>query len=94
MANPAHEIWRELFAKWPAGIPKRGVMVSSLNESTPFKSFFVKGDLLLLERTNPDPLGARFLLLGFDAVHAVKLIDPIKEEVFAAAGFFGHLAKA
>lgn len=93
MANSSGEVWRDFFAKWPAGIPKRGVLVSSLNEATPFKSFFVKGEMLLLERTNPDPLGARFVLLGFDAVHAVKLIDPIKEEVFSAAGFFGHLAK-
>jgi hypothetical protein len=70
------------------------VLLTTLNEATPFKSFFVRGELLLLERTNPDPLGARFVLLGFDAIHAVKLIDPIKEEVFAAAGFLGHLAKA
>jgi hypothetical protein len=93
MANAPHEIWRELFSKWPAAIPKRGVLVSTLNEATPFKSFFVKGELLLLERTNPDPLGARFLLLGYDAVHMVKLIDPIKEDVFTAAGFSGQLAK-
>jgi hypothetical protein len=93
MANPSPEIWRDFFAKWPASIPKRGVLVSTLNEATPFKSFFVKGEMLLLERTNPDPLGARFLLLGYDAIHMVKLIDPIKEEVFTAAGFAGHLAK-
>jgi len=94
MTNAPHEIWRDLFANWPTGIPKRGVLVSTLNETTPFKSFFMKGEMLLLERTNPDPLGARFILLGFDVIHAVKLIDPIKEEVLAAAGFSGHLAKA
>lgn len=93
MGTTSPEVWHEFFTKWPAGIPKRGVLVSTLNDATPFKSFFVKGEMLLLERTNPDPLGARFLLLGYDAIHMVKLVDPIKEEIFTAAGFVGHLAK-
>lgn len=88
-ANP----WRELFLKWPATLPKRGVVISTLNEGTPFKSFMLKDQMLLLERTNPDPLGARYVVLAFDAIHLVKLIDPLKEEVFAAAGFTGHLTK-
>ncbi len=94
MGIEPNAVWRELFTKWPASIPKRGVVVTTLNEVTPFKSFLIKGDLLLLERTNPDAIGARFLLLGFDAIHVVKLIDPMKEEVFTAAGFVGHFAKA
>ena len=87
------EIWRELFTKWPAALPKRGVIVSSLNEPTPFKSFLIRGEMLLLERTNPDPIGTRFILLGFDAIHIVKLIDPLKEEIFTSAGFVGQFAK-
>jgi len=93
MAIEAHETWRELFSKWPASIPKRGVLVSTLNEAMPFKSFFIKGDTLLLERTNPDAIGARFIILGFDAIHMLKLVDPLKEEAFTAAGFVGHFAK-
>ena len=93
MSTDSAKVWREMFEKWPTSIPKRGVLVSTLNETTPFKSFLLKGDLLLLERTNPDPLGARFLLMGFDAIHAVKIPEPIAESVFAAAGFVGHLAK-
>jgi hypothetical protein len=85
--------WRDLFLKWPVSLPKRGVLISTLNEATPFKSFMVKGEILLLERTNPDPLGARFAILGYDAIHMVKLIDPLKEEIFASAGFSGHFAK-
>ena len=93
MAVEPIPVWRELFTKWPASIPKRGVLVSTLNQETPFKSFLVKGEMLLLERTNPDAIGARYLLLGFDAIHAIKLVDPLKEEVFTAAGFVGHFAK-
>ena len=87
------EMWRDFFAKWPAALPRRGVIVSTLNEAIPFKSFLIKGEMLLLERTNPDPIGTRFILLGFDAIHMVKLIDPLKEEIFAGAGFVGHFAK-
>ncbi len=87
------ELWREFFAKWPAGLPKRGLVVTTLNDTTPFKSFLIKGEMLMLERTNPDPLGARYIFLGFDAIHLVKVLDPLKEEVVTAAGFTGHFAK-
>jgi hypothetical protein len=85
--------WKDVFAKWPASLPKRGVLVSTLNESTPFKSFLLRGDILLLERTNPDPLGGRYVLIGFDAIHMVKLIDPLTEATLTSAGFSGQLAK-
>ncbi len=93
MSMTSTEIWREMFLKWPASIPKRGLIVSSLNEVMPFKSFLTKGDMLLLERTNPDPMGARFILMSYDAIHMVKIIDPLKEDAFTSAGFAGHYAK-
>jgi hypothetical protein len=94
MTSTVENPWRELFLKWPSSIPKRGVLVSTLNESTPFKSFMVKGEILLLERTNPDPLGSRFVIISYEAIHMVKLTEPIKQEVFTSAGFTGHFAKA
>lgn len=94
MAATNTEIWRDIFTNWPASIPKRGLVVSLLNEPIPFKGFLLKGDMVLLERTNPDPAGTRFVLLAFDAIHLLKLIDPIKETVFNAAGFVGQFAKA
>jgi hypothetical protein len=93
MANEAIVMWRDFFAKWPSSIAKRGVLLSTINETTPFKSFLIRGDTLLLERTNPDPLGARYVLMGFDAIHMVKLVDPLREDVFTSAGFVGHFAK-
>jgi hypothetical protein len=84
--------WKAVFANWPVGIPKRGVLVNHLNEANPFKSFMLKDDMLLLERTNPDPLGSRYILMSFDTISAVKFIDPIKESIFHAAGFTGKLA--
>jgi hypothetical protein len=93
MTSTTTNVWHDLFSKWPASIPKRGVLVTTLNEATPFKSFMVKGEMLLLERTNPDSMGARFIMLAYDAIHMIKLTDPLKEELFAAAGFSGHFAK-
>lgn len=88
---PTENTWKATFLNWPAGIPKRGVMVNNLNEANPFKSFMLKDDLLLLERTNPDPLGSRYILMTFDSISAVKFIDPLKESIFTGAGFVGKL---
>lgn len=94
MATTSTEIWREMFTNWPAVLPRRGLIVSTLNETVPFKSFFLKNDTLLLERTNPDAVGARFIILAFDAIHMLKLTDPLKESVLNDAGYVGQLAKA
>lgn len=85
--------WKTTFASWPPGIPHRGLLVNSLNEAMPFKGFMIKDDSLLLERTNPDSLGARYILLGFDTISSVKFVDPIKESIFTAAGFVGKLSQ-
>jgi hypothetical protein len=89
----AGQTWKIVFTAWPASIPRRGTVVNSLNESIPFKAFMVKDDCLLLERTNPDQFGARFILTSFEAVHSVKFVDPLKESVFTAAGFAGKLSQ-
>jgi hypothetical protein len=89
----ASDTWKAMFHNWPASLPRRGILVTSLNESTPFKGFMVKDDLVLLERNNPDSLGGRFALVGFDAISTVKFTDPLREAVFTTAGFTGKLAK-
>jgi hypothetical protein len=93
MAAAASDTWRDVFLNWPEAIAKRGVLVTTLNEAVPFKGFMTKGEMLLLERTNPDPLGARFVLIGYEAVHLLKLTDQLKESVLSGAGFTGQLAK-
>ena len=90
--NPAQPIWREVFMNWPTGLPRRGVVITTLNEATPFKSFFIRGEMLLLERTNPDPMGTRFVYLSYDVIHAIKFIEPLKESTLTTAGFVGKLA--
>jgi hypothetical protein len=89
--NPT-PIWREVFENWPAAIPRRGIVVSSLNEITPFKGFLYHENVLLLERTNPDAAGTRFVLISYDAIHAVKFVDMLKESAFTAAGYTGKFS--
>ena len=93
MAAGVSEIWRDVFTNWPATIPRRGLVLSTLNEAIPFKSFLIKGETLLLERTIPDPMGTRFIVLTFDAIHLLKLTDSLKESVLTGAGYVGQLAK-
>jgi hypothetical protein len=85
--------WKATFTSWPQGIPRRGIVLSLLNESIPFKGFMIKDDSLLLERVNPDSLGARFILIGFESINSVRFTDPIKESVLTGAGFTGKLSQ-
>lgn len=94
MATTSNETWRDVFTNWPASLPRRGLVVSTLNETIPFKSFLLKGDTVLLERTNPDAVGTRFIVLSFDGIHMLKIADPLKESALNSAGYIGQLAKA
>ena len=85
--------WKTTFANWPQGINRRGIVVNTLNESMPFKSFMIKEDTVLLERSNPDSLGARYILIGFESIDSVRFIDPIKESILTGAGFIGKLSQ-
>ncbi len=79
--------WKAFFSNWPSGIPHRGMVVTNLNDAVPFKNFWLKEEMLLLERTNPDALGARFALFSFDVINSIKFIDPLRESVIEEAGF-------
>lgn len=86
-------VWKSFFSNWPTGIHRRGILLTCLNESIPFMSFMIKEDVLLLERSNPDSMGARFILIDFASINSLRLTDPLKEAVFAGAGFLGKLTK-
>jgi hypothetical protein len=90
----ATEVWRDVFTNWPTAIPRRGMVVSTLNETIPFKSFMLKGETLLLERAIPDPVGTRYIVLTFDAIHMLKIAEPLRESVLTTVGYVGQLAKA
>lgn len=90
-ATSTPAIWKEFFNNWPEGIPTRGIVVNQLNEQLPFKAYMVKGDVVMLERTNPDTLGSRYILVPYSEISIVKLTDPLNQEKFDKAGFKGKL---
>lgn len=89
----AENPYRQLFLNWPDSLAKRGIIVSTLNETMPFKGFMVRKEMLLLERQNPDSLGARFILMQYEDIAAVKLVDPLKTETFLPLGFVGKMSQ-
>lgn len=88
-----NSVWKSFFNDWPASIQRRGILVTTINEAIPFRGFMIKEDVVLLDRSNPDSMGARFILIDFASINSVRLTDPLKESVFAGAGFLGKLAK-
>jgi hypothetical protein len=86
-------IWRELFLKWPADVSKRGIVITSLNDQIPFEGFLVSERLLLLDRKTPDTMGARKVIIPFEQLAGVKLIDVVKGASFKSLEFQGTLSQ-
>jgi hypothetical protein len=85
--------WKTLFDHWPAEMPRRGMLLTSLNEPIPFNGFMTGEDFVVLSRPAPDSLGARTVLLPYGNLAALKITDVIKSKAFQAAGFHGELGQ-
>lgn len=81
------ESWRMLFENWPEAIPRQGIVVTALQESIPFVNFMVSGGIVLLERDKPDSVGARKVMLTYQAISAVKLPTTMELKAFQVMGF-------
>ena len=87
MATDAAETWRNCFDKWPPEMARRGVLVTSFGEQIVFDSFATSPDLLLIERRSPDAVGARTVLIAYQNIAAVKIVDVVKIKTFGPMGF-------
>jgi hypothetical protein len=81
------EYWRMLFEGWPESLPRRGLLITTFNESIPFVGYLLSGGILLLERDKPDSLGARKVMVAYDAISAIKITDVIDLARFQVLGF-------
>ena len=79
--------WRNLFSHWPAELPRNGAIVTSLGEQITFREFMTTDSLLLIERHTPDSIGTRQVILPYAKIEAVKITNPVNNDVFAQAGF-------
>ena len=89
----AAQNWKSLFIEWPACLPRRGVVLSTLNETMPFTNFWLRGETLMLERKNPDTSGSRYILMSYEGIDSVRFIDPLSDDVIASAGFSSGVVK-
>ena len=81
------EAWRSLFENWPASVPRRGVLITTFQESIPFIGYMISGGILLLDRDKPDSQGARKVMVAYSAISAVKITDVIEMARFQVMGF-------
>jgi hypothetical protein len=79
--------WKEMFARWPADMPRRGVLVVAFGEQISFTNFATGDGFLLLERQSPDAVGGRTIVLAYDKILGLKLVDVAKAKALQALGF-------
>jgi hypothetical protein len=83
----ALENWHDYFVQWPSELPRRGIIIASFGEQIPFSGFSTSPHFLLLERQTPDSLGARTIVLTYNQIEALKIVDVIKPKSFQPLGF-------
>ena len=86
-------VWKKFFLGWPADMPRRGILVTSFGDQIPFAGFMTSEAFLLVERTTPDALGARSVVLAYDHVVALKITEVLKSKSLRAIGFEGEPPK-
>lgn len=87
------ESWKQCFARWPDDLPRRGLVVTTFNEQIPFQGFMTSETAVLLERTAPDALGARLVVIPFAGILALKITEVAKPRSLNALGFDGALMR-
>jgi hypothetical protein len=63
------------------------VLVVAFGEQIVFSGFAASEAFLLLERQSPDSMGARMILLPYDKILGLKIVDVVKVKAFQSFGF-------
>jgi hypothetical protein len=63
------------------------LLITTFNESVAFVNYMMSGGILLLERDRPDTVGARKVMVAYDAIAAVKITDVVDLAKFQELGF-------
>jgi hypothetical protein len=85
--NRASNHWQTIFEQWPEGMQRRGLIVTTFQETISFVDYRLSQGVLLLERDRPDPHGARKVMLTWDGIAALKLVDPGDLSTYESMGF-------
>ena len=81
------DAWRECFVNWPEDVPRRGILVTNYAEQVGFDAFYTNPQFLLITRNAPDALGARQLMILYQDISALKIIDVVAPKAWARLGF-------
>lgn len=81
------EGWRSILENWPEVIPKKGIVVTTYQESIPFQNYLLSNGIVLFERDKPDSLGSRKVMLSYEAICAIKLTDTMELARYQVMGF-------
>jgi hypothetical protein len=87
MDKDASGVWRRCFESWPSELERRGVLVTTFGEQILFDSFAISPDLLLVERRAPDTVGARTVIVSYEQIAALKIVEVTKQKAFQSMGF-------
>ena len=79
--------WRQIFDNWPRQLPRKGMAITTFNETIPFRDFIYSEGVILLDRDGPDSLGARKIMLPFAHISNIKFTDVIEFAQFEPMGF-------
>lgn len=93
VAEKEQNCWQRFLNNWPQGLQRQGVVITSWDEQVPFSAFLTSEDMIMFERRNPDTNGARRMLIGYDGIKAVKLVEVVKDTPFLKSGFQGPAPK-
>lgn len=80
-------VWREFFDGWPKSLKTKGVLGTAYDEQIPFCGFMLTEQFLLLERTMPDAIGARKVVVPLTNIVTIKFTDPIENQLLEEWGF-------
>lgn len=79
--------WKDFFRAWPTGLDRRGVLVCTFGEQVPFDNFMTGDRLLIVDRSVPDTMGARKIVLPYENIAAIKFVEVVKSKIFQPLGF-------
>lgn len=80
------EVWLKLFENWPEQLPRQAQLVTLNGDTIKFIDFLVGDGFVFIERDRPDPMGARKVLISYDAISQVKLESAVEMEHFKILG--------
>jgi hypothetical protein len=76
-----------VLANWPSSVPRRGVAVTVQGEQLVFSNFSIGHGCVLWERSTPDSMGGREIIVPFAEVAAVKLTESLEADTRQEMGF-------